>query len=107
MELKNIDKEIHKTLLSFEKTKQAKIDAYFYTRLSAKLENDERYAFKSFAMGSLAASLLLILINIFVLTNYDSNTTIVNDSDYITDVEQSLGFDNADYSLTTINYEDE
>jgi len=94
----NIDQEIDKTLRSLDDISQAKTDAFFYSRLQARLDNrgvltsqpesTKRYGFAF----SVAAVLLLIVLNLISLTIYpqywndnassDSNLNIALTDDY-------------------------
>ncbi len=71
-----LHKEVEKTLQSLDDIERAETDAFFYSRLSSKLEHRSQPAFQphtsqNFAFAFSAAVLLLIMsLNIMFISNY-------------------------------------
>ncbi len=76
---KHINHEVEKTLHALDGLEPAKTDAFFYSRLTAKLENreDEVADKASFEFGfafAVAAVFLIISLNVISISTYDQNT---------------------------------
>jgi hypothetical protein len=71
---KNIDREVNKTMNALEGLVPATTDPFFYSRLSAKLENrDQAENEESFSFGfafSMAAVVIFLTLNIASITLY-------------------------------------
>ncbi|MEX0724400.1 MAG: hypothetical protein WD053_11000 [Gracilimonas sp.] len=71
---KNIDREVDKTMNALEGLEPAKTDPFFYSRLTAKLENrHQAEESESFSFGfafSMAAVILFLTLNVASLTFY-------------------------------------
>lgn len=71
---KNIDREVDKTMNALEGLEPAKTDPFFYSRLSAKLENRDRSdQDESFSFGfafTMAAVIIFLTLNIASITQY-------------------------------------
>ena len=96
-----IEQEVFKTMQAFDGLEKAKTDAFFYTRLEAKMDN--RFAKKpsfiallfepQLAFGALAI-LMLITVNILSVSNYvqykeetiSSNELTTSYDDYMIEV---------------------
>jgi hypothetical protein len=101
-----LHKEVEKTLQSLDEIDQAKTDAFFYSRLSSKLEHRNEPEIQTQPAGNFAFAfstvvlLLLISFNlIFVTTNQQSNT-IEN-----TTTEQSQWLEEMTYDYQAFNLE--
>jgi len=72
----NIDREVDKTMNALDGLAPAKTDPFFYSRLSAKLENrDQTEHEESFSFGfafSMAAVVLFLSLNVASFTFYDN-----------------------------------
>jgi hypothetical protein len=72
----NIDREVDKTMNALDGLAPAKTDPFFYSRLSAKLENrDQTEHEESFSFGfafSMAAVILFLSLNVASFTFYDN-----------------------------------
>lgn len=71
---KNIDREVDKTMNALDGLEPAKTDPFFYSRLSAKLENrDQTEQEESFSFGfafTMAAVIVFLTLNIASITLY-------------------------------------
>lgn len=71
---KNIDREVDKTMNALDGLEPAKTDPFFYSRLSAKLENrDQTDQEESFSFGfafTMAAVIIFLTLNIASITLY-------------------------------------
>jgi|AntRauTorckE6833_2_1112554.scaffolds.fasta_scaffold00051_12 hypothetical protein len=71
---KNIDREVDKTMNALEGLEPAKTDPFFYSRLSAKIENRQQSEeVESFSFGfafSMAAVILFLSLNVASFTFY-------------------------------------
>lgn len=71
---KNIDREVDKTMNALDGLEPAKTDPFFYSRLSAKLENrDQPEQEESFSFGfafSVAAVIIFLTLNVASISFY-------------------------------------
>jgi len=69
----NIEDEINKTLNSLDGVSEVKVSPYFYTRLSARMKRNE-IAHASIWNWSIAAIVLMVLVNVVSLINISTDT---------------------------------
>ncbi|MCH2448574.1 MAG: hypothetical protein MK198_00370 [Gracilimonas sp.] len=96
----NIDREVDKTMNALDGLAPSKTDPFFYSRLSAKLENrDQTEHEESFSFGfafSMAAVILFLSLNVASFTFYDN--MFVQD-----DVQQEEFIDEMAYEYQVFN----
>jgi len=71
--MKDIEKEIEKTLNSFDENKAVKVKPYFYTRLTARMEVNNTQTNISLKW-SIAALVLIVLVNLVSLLSIPAET---------------------------------
>lgn len=102
----NINREVDKTLGALDDMKRAKTDAFFYSRLQAKLDNrEESYSLlnssKSYGFTfSVAAVILMIVINISTIFFYE-NLFTTSENATPDDFANEL---TADYQVYNLSY---
>lgn len=106
---KHIDREVDRTMQSLDGLEPAKTDAFFYSRLTAKLEHREEVA--GAGKGSLeygfafavAAVLLIISLNVISISKY--NQILEQDSITSTSSRDELVEELAsEYQVVDLNY---
>jgi len=74
----NLEEEVAKTLSSFEGISKAEPKPFFYTRLKAKMESQDKTVVS--LKWSMAAIALLLVINAFSVWNFWSESVSTEDS---------------------------
>lgn len=93
IEKKNINQEVNKTLDSLNQLPTIKVKPFFYTRLMAKMEEEESHV-SVFRNWSLATMALIILINVVSIMSLWSES---QEADEVIELMAS------EYSLTNID----
>ena len=99
---KHIDQEVEKTLQALDNIEPATTDAFFYSRLSAKMENRETEAVDTIEMGfafSVAAIFLVLILNVVLISQYNSNGT-----ESTTEREEIIQELANEYQVVDLNY---
>jgi hypothetical protein len=102
---KHIDQEVEKTLASLDSIERASTDDFFYSRLSAKIENrhtgsaDADESKDLSFIFSMAAVFLVLVLNVILISQY--NFTITDTAINREEVIEELAYE---YQVLDLNY---
>ncbi|UII23106.1 hypothetical protein [Fulvivirga ligni] len=100
MEKTRIEKEVDSTMSSMDNLERATVKPFFYTRLQARMNKEREYVTSAGWKWSMAAVILLLVMNAFTLLQVDSTDSAEGNSDEVELLSQ-------EYSVSTFDIYEE